>query len=111
MCTPVYLLAYNLIRMMMARAARAGDCLPRHLSFKHTVQLTTCMMHCLAAGGWLAGADKVLRLIAQLRVGNRAGRVEPRAVKRRPKPYPLLTVPRAKARANIRRNGHPEKVK
>ncbi len=40
-------------------------------------------------------------LMAQQRVGCRAGRVEPRAVKRRPKPYPLLTKPRDQARAEI----------
>jgi hypothetical protein len=32
------------------------------------------------------------------RVGHRPDRVEPRAVKRRPKPHPLLTKPRAEAR-------------
>jgi len=31
-------------------------------------------------------------------VGNRPGRVEPRAIKRRPKPHDLLTLPRKQAR-------------
>lgn len=35
----VYLLAYNLIRLMMAQAALLADRLPRQLSFKHAVQL------------------------------------------------------------------------
>ena len=34
-------------------------------------------------------------------VGNRPDRVEPRAVKRRPKPHKLLTKPRAEARAEL----------
>ena len=34
-------------------------------------------------------------------VGNRPGRVEPRAVKRRPKPHDLLTKPRDQARAEL----------
>ena len=34
-------------------------------------------------------------------VGNRPGRIEPRAVKRRPKPHDLLTKPRAQARAEL----------
>jgi hypothetical protein len=42
-------------------------------------------------------------LIAQQQVGNRPGRIEPRAVKRRPKPYPLLTQSRATARAKVRK--------
>ncbi len=36
---------------------------------------------------------------------------EPRAIKRRPKPYPLLTKPRAIARADIRKHGHPESLR
>ena len=35
----VYLLAYNLIRLLMAQAALLADLLPRQLSFKHTLQL------------------------------------------------------------------------
>jgi hypothetical protein len=55
--------------------------------------------------------DVLLILIAQQQVGNRPGRIEPRAVKRRPKPYPLLSVPRAQARQTVRKFGHPEKLK
>ena len=36
--------------------------------------------------------------IARHRVGHRPDRVEPRALKRRPKPYDLLNKPREKAR-------------
>jgi len=35
----VYLLAYNLIRLLMAQAASLADIMPRQLSFKHTMQL------------------------------------------------------------------------
>ena len=49
-------------------------------------------------------------MMAQQRVGNRPGRFEPRAIKRRPKPFPLLTVPRAQAREQVRRFGHPKKL-
>lgn len=106
-----YLLAYNLIRLMMAQSALLSECSPRALSFKHTLQL------------WIAwdqhgpGSDDdeklygLFVLIAEQRVGNRPGRIEPRAIKRRPKPFPLLTKPRALAREEIRRHGHPRKVK
>jgi hypothetical protein len=50
-------------------------------------------------------------LIAQHRVGNRPGGCEPLAVKRRPKPFPLLTKPRTIARAEILNNGHPKTLK
>jgi hypothetical protein len=107
----VYLLAYNLIRLMMAQAAQLAECLPRQLSFKHSVQLWIAWDH----HGPGAGNDATLRalfvLIAQQRVGDRPGRIEPRAIKRRPKPYPLLTKPREHARAYIRKHGHPKKLK
>ena len=35
----IYLLAYNLIRLMMAQSAALSEVLPRQLSFKHTVQI------------------------------------------------------------------------
>lgn len=41
----VYLLAYNLIRLMMAQAALLTGQQPRQLSFKHTVQLWTAWGH------------------------------------------------------------------
>ena len=50
-------------------------------------------------------------LIAQQRVGKRSGRIEPRVLKRRPKAYPFLRVPRAEARERVRQNGHPKKLK
>ena len=43
----------------------------------------------------------LLHLIRQKRVGDRLDRYEPRAVKRRPKPYHLLTIPRAEAKERI----------
>lgn len=41
----VYLLAYNLIRLMMAQAALLADRLPRQLSFKHTLQIWIAWDH------------------------------------------------------------------
>ncbi len=107
----VYLLAYNLIRLLMAQAALLAEVLPRQLSFKHTLQLWVAwgyVSHGVHQGDKLTG---LFMLIAQQRVGNRPGRVEPRALKRRPKPFPLLTKPRNVAREEIRKNGHPKKLK
>jgi hypothetical protein len=36
---PVYLLAYNLIRLLMTETAHHTGMIARHLSFKHTVQI------------------------------------------------------------------------
>ena len=48
-----------------------------------------------------ADLPRLLELIVTKRVGDRPDRYEPRAVKRRPKPHPLLTMPRKKAKALI----------
>lgn len=100
----VYLLAYNMIRHLMAQAAHDAGVNPRQISFKHTVQMCTEW----TSRGVRMPADRkhLLALIAQCRVGNRAGRIEPRKRKRRPKPYPWLTEPRHQARVRVRRYGH-----
>jgi hypothetical protein len=100
----VYLLAHNLIRLLMAQAAHAAGVDPRQLSFKHTVQLWTLWRHLLYDP---LHRRHLFRLIAQVRVANRPGRIEPRVLKRRPKSYPLLQVPRPRARWNIAVHGHP----
>jgi hypothetical protein len=98
------LLAYNLIRQTMLQAALAADRSPRELSFTAALQKI--------AASWitLSLCDEttfVLLVTAHLkhlpahRVGHRPNRVEPRAVKRRPKPHKLLTKPRAEARAEL----------
>ena len=45
----------------------------------------------------------VLSAIARHRVGTRPDRYEPRVRKHRPKPYPLMTVPRQQARERLAR--------
>jgi hypothetical protein len=103
----IYFLAYNIIRILMAQAAELNDILPRQISFKHALQLwLSCYRQQLDA----EAIGLVLFAMGQKRVGNRAGRIEPRAVKRRSKAYSLLTKPRAQARKNVRKNGHPKKL-
>lgn len=107
----VFLLAYNLIRWLMAESALAADVQPRRLSFKHTFQLWLAWRQmgyrCLDA----ESAHQMRVFVAQGQVPHRPGRTEPRAVKRRPKPFPLLTKPRSEARDDIRQYGHPKKLK
>lgn len=97
----VHLLAYNLIRLLMAQAAAANGVQPRQLSFKHTVQLWT---------EWTArklthrrtGYNAALwQLLAQVRVADRPGRAEPRMKKRRPKQYPWMKRSRPLERKQI----------
>lgn len=64
----VYLLAYNLIRLLMAQAALLADQIPRQLSFKHTVQIWLSWQQ-RASGGHDAAVciNTLLVLIAEPR--------------------------------------------
>jgi hypothetical protein len=95
------LLGYNAIRASMAEAAEAHGRTPRRVSFKGALQTVLAFAEALREGTpprrrWLWGV--LLESIARDEVGHRPDRVEPRAVKRRPKPYPLLMVPRQEAK-------------
>ncbi len=98
------LLAYNLIRQTLLEAALAAGHSPRQLSFTAALQKIAASWATLAVCDETL-ADKLiqthLRHLARHRVGDRPGRVEPRAIKRRPKPQRLLNQPRAQARAEL----------
>lgn len=106
----VFFLAYNLIRLLMCEAAVQAGVFPRQISFKHTLQVWVAWSRysCNVTEG--DHINLLFVLIAERRVGNRPRRVEPRAVKRRPKPYPRLIIPRTQARDEIRKYGHPKKA-
>lgn len=101
----VCLLAYNLVRWAMAKAAALTDVLPRVLSFTGAKRLLAAFADQLRrtqANQICAVIATVLASIAALKLPHRPGRIEPRAKKRRPKNLPLLTVPRDVARELIR---------
>lgn len=99
-----HLLVYNLLRAAMAQAALGHGVVPRQVSLQGTRQ-TLAAFHSLLAQMPSTererGVSIVLSAIASHRVGTRPDRSEPRACKRRPKPYPLLRVPRQQARARL----------
>ncbi|MCW5553880.1 MAG: IS4 family transposase [Verrucomicrobiae bacterium] len=92
------LIAHNLIRCVLAEAAQVYEAELERLSFKGAVDalrqysavIAQARTHRLKRKLW---AD-LLRTLARDRVPLRPGRTEPRAVKRRPKPFPLLNRPR-----------------
>ncbi len=75
----------------MAQSALLADVLPRTLSFKHTLQLWLVWDGNPRRKDDLDNTHRLLALVAEQSIGNRPGRIEQRGVKRRPKPYPLLT--------------------
>ncbi len=100
----VHLLAYNLVRASIARAAAIKHKLPRQLSFMTAVQqlnegLSQLMLFAGNRLGYIING--LLEAIASIPIGQQKRKPQPRAIKRRPKPYPLLTVPRNQACAAI----------
>ena len=100
----VHLLAYHRLRAVLLEASRHDALAPRTLSFKAALQTL------LAQGAllWLCEQScsvihALLTRLATERVGDRPGRCEPRAIKRRPKPRALLNQPRAEARRQLLR--------
>jgi hypothetical protein len=99
-----HLLAYNLIRTVMAQSAALHGCAPRELSFTGALQTLAAFAERLPGAEGAAVAELHLWLLLAVGahvVGDRPDRVEPRACKRRPKPYPLLTRPRGAARTKL----------
>lgn len=99
-----HLLAYNLLRGLMARAAEEAGLLPLQVSFKGALQ----MVQAFAAVLWTAEVEELAEILRRLRaalrehrVGDRPNRCEPRRRKRRPKHYPLLSESRQQARGRL----------
>ena len=99
-----HLLAYTLVRTVMAQAASLAHVLPRQLSFKAALQVLNAFEETLRFCPHAKLASRqaiVLGAIGQALLPVRPDRIEPRAVKRRPQPHPLLTQPRHLARAQL----------
>lgn len=93
----VNLLAYNLIRGNMAQAAILNNKIPRQISFKSAVQFVSEITNdFLKINGKTLQSIllEILKAIASVSIGQQKRKKQPRAVKRRPKAYPLLTAPR-----------------
>ena len=96
----MFFLAYNLIRWLMTQAATHHQVPLERMSFKGTVdglrQFSIAIAQTRSKRKRRHLMDKFLQSIAEDEVPDRPGRREPRAVKRRPKPYPILNKPRHK---------------
>lgn len=95
-----HLLAYNLIRKIMADAGYRHSCQPRELSFKASMQAIKAVMPHWSRATRRERRDwygTLLRLVASQRVPKRPGREEPRQIKRQPKKFEMLKRPRTRA--------------
>ena len=102
-----YILAYNLIRTVMAQAATKHKLHPRSISFKGTIQTLEAFQQLIAFTSEHDTARRVqlyehlLNAIATHRVANRPGRFEPRKKKRRKRKYPWLVKPRHQTKLEL----------
>jgi hypothetical protein len=92
----MFVVVYNLVRRVMVQAGRRQGVHPDRISFVDALR-------------WLRQARRDEE-VPRLRVNpQRPGRVEPRAQKRRPKPYDLMNKPRAVLRAKLLQQDSPLK--
>jgi hypothetical protein len=100
-----HLLAYNFLRTIMAEAAADRGIPPREVSFSGALQTFNAfcpmLQVALTPSMWSTLWRSMLEAIGSHRVGQRPNRVEPRAIKRRPKPHKLLTIPRKEAQRQL----------
>ena len=102
-----HILAYNLIRTIMAQAATKHSIEPRSISFKGAVQTLVAFQPLIAIRGQhdlmlrRCLYQQLLDAIALHRVGDRPDRYEPRLRKRRPKHYGFLRKPRWEAKRDL----------
>src|SRR5262249_56808741 len=101
-----HLLVYNLIRAVMAEAAMRHDMKPRQLSLqgaRQTLEAFRSELDRAPAEAAPALRKALLVAIAYHHVGDRPDRAEPLVVKRRPKAYPRMHVPRKLARSRLKK--------
>lgn len=100
----VYMLAYNLIRSLIWTAAQSYSMDIQRISFKGSVQ------HFNSFGPYLAIADppgyavlyeQLILQVANEKSPDRPDRIEPRVIKRRPKPFSFMTKSRAELKAGL----------
>ena len=107
-----HILAYNLIRTVMAQAAATHGVLPRSISFTGAMQTLEAFQPLLEYGtardaaGRMRLYQDLLDAIASHRVGDRPDRYEPRLKKRMRNYYDWLTEPRAKIKRKMAKGVH-----
>lgn len=96
----VHMLAYNLIRQKMIEVAIQKKLPATSISFRATQQVMAIGRLIKACGARISGQDLTTLLLFEI-VGKRPNRCEPRAIKRRPKGFKLLTESRTLAKTKL----------
>lgn len=104
-----HILAYNLIRTIMAQAASRHDLQPREISFKGTVQTLEAFQPLVSFQERRGPAFRqslylqLLEAVASHRVADRPDRYEPRVRKRNPRRAAMMTTPRHELKRLMRK--------
>lgn len=105
----MFVIAYNALRLLMLKASLECGATLWRISFKGTIQVLATwnarfsrLHHKPRSHSELF--SELLTQIAKRKVPHRLGRQEPRARKRRPKPFPSLTQPRQLFHDKLQRN-------
>ena len=102
-----HILAYNLVRTIIAQAARKCEVEPRSISFKGAIQTLEAFQPLIAIQGELGATHRqalyqqLLDAVATHRVADRPDRFEPRQRKRRQKKYDRMMKPRHELKRDI----------
>jgi len=109
----IHLIAYNLVRALMQKAAHLHDVALERISFKGSLDALRHWAAAIHASGATPRKQaelirRMLEAIAADPLPLRPGRAQPRAKKRRPKNYQLLTKPRDQMKPSPHRNKHPK---
>ena len=105
-----HILAYNLIRTIMAQAASQHELQPREISFKGTIQTLEAFQPLMSFQGHRGTTFRqelylhLLEAVATHRVADRPDRFEPRKRKRNPRKAEMMTKPRWELK-RLMRNG------
>jgi hypothetical protein len=95
----MHLLVHNLVRRLMLEASRRSRVPLDRVSFAGALALARrfgeALLQARSKRKRLELTEELYRVLADDLVPDRPGRREPRAIKRRPKPFPLLTKPRS----------------
>ena len=104
-----HVLAYNLIRTIIAQAASRHDLQPREISFKGTVQTLEAFQPLIRFQGHKGAPfrqqlyQQLLEAVASHRVADRPDRFEPRQRKRNPRKAAMMTKPRRELKRLMRK--------
>jgi hypothetical protein len=110
----MFMIAHNCLRALMAEASATHHVPRQRISFKGTMDTVRCfhpaMIRASSQRTLKRLRTRLLEILALDGLPHRPGRSEPRAVKKRPKPYPLLTRSR-KSFKEVPHRGNPRPCK